>query len=90
MRDAPSWNLKCIEAFAYKQSLRLVDSLGELLSTNGCGEGLDDGAELVAQKHAVVGGVEADAVIGHTVLGLVVGTDLLGTVTVVDLRVWGT
>ena len=55
------------------------------LGSLGGGECLDHGAELVAQKNAVVGGVEADAVIGHAVLGLVVGTDLLGTVTVADL-----
>ena len=39
----------------------------------------------LAQKDAVVGGVEADAVVGHAVLGLVVGADLLGTVAVADL-----
>ena len=58
---------------------RNLHSLCQLLGSLGGGERLDDGAELIAQKDAVVGGVETDAVIGHAVLGLVVGTDLLGT-----------
>ena len=42
---------------------RNLDCLCQLLGSLGGGECLDDGAELVAQKDAVVGGVEADTVI---------------------------
>ena len=57
----------------------------QLAGTVGGLQGGDDVTQVVAQKHAVVGGVEADAMVGHAVLGAVVGADFLGTVARTDL-----
>ena len=69
--------------------IRMENAAGQVMTIRGeslgGGKCLDDGAELIAQKDAVVGRVEADTVIGHAVLGLVVSTDLLGTVAVANL-----
>ena len=48
---------------------RNLNSLCQLLGSLGGGKCLDDGAELIAQKDTVVGGVEADTVIGHAEIG---------------------
>ena len=52
---------------------RNLHSLCQLLGSLGGGERLDDGAELIAQKDAVVGGVETDTVVGHAILRSVIG-----------------
>ena len=59
--------------------LRLNSSF-QLLRAVGGLQSRDHVPQVVAQKHPVVGGVEADAVIGHAVLRPVVGADLLGAV----------
>ena len=64
---------------------RNLNCLCQLLGSLGGGERLDHGAELIAQKDAVVGGVETDTVVGHAVLRLVISTNLLGTVAVANL-----
>lgn len=58
----------------YEMGLHGLSELGGAIRR---GEGVDDTGELIAQQHAVVRGVEADAVIGHAVLRQVVRADLL-------------
>ena len=56
--------------WAFSIAILFLGLSAAFLGSLGGGKRLDDGAELIAQKDAVVGGVEADAVVGHAVLGL--------------------
>ena len=59
--------------------------LFELAGAVGRLQGGDHISQTVAQKHAVVRRVEADAMVGHAVLRAVVRADLLGAVARADL-----
>ena len=66
-------------SFNLDRGFQLLRAVGGLQSG-------DHVSQAVAQKHAVVRAVEADAVVGHAVLRAVVRADLLGAVARSDLR----